>query len=199
MLLPWLCLGPALHGRAIRRFEMECASYPSRVFAVCFLCLCRVLAAPLQCLCRVFAMFLPCLCRVFPVSLPFLCRVFVATLPCWCHIRIFAVFLPWTCSREAAVLPPCVGCGSALLWVVNCSSRACVRVCLGCAVRWPCSRNVLAVRIPTNPARSASRVGHVLLWMGLSHSICSGQALRANPRDAAKPSPEATPCDVARA
>jgi len=47
--------------------------------------------------------------------------------------------------REATVLLPCVDCGFALRWLVDCSSRACVRVCLGCAVRWPCSRDALKV------------------------------------------------------
>ena len=157
----------------------------------------------LPCLCRVFACCLPCLCRV-------LCRVlsvFAVSLPCFCCnsavlasclYRAFPVIVPLICSREAAALLQYVACGSALRWVANCSNRACVRVCLGCAVRRPCSRNALAVRVPTNPARSASRLRHVLPWTGLSRSISSGQALRANPRDAAKPCPEAMPCDVAR-
>jgi len=148
---------------ACRPFENGCNTYvscmspPGIVIVVCF----------------------PCLCRVFAVLLLQLCRDGFVSLSCLCCA--FALYLQCILSRGCCAT--CVGCGSALRWVVDCPCQACVRVCLGRAVRWPRSRYALGVCFPNSPVRNASRARHVLpcRWP-VSDGPARSDLLRASPQ-----------------
>ena len=122
----WFCRGPALPGRPVRLKWNDILYVACRVPAVSLpcasLCLCRVSAVSGLCFCCRFAVLVSCVC---------LCCALALDFQYLCH--------------EVAVLLPCVGCGSSLCWVVDCSGRDCVRVRLGCPV---CDGRVLAMHLP---------------------------------------------------
>ena len=153
---------------------------------------CTLHVVSLPCLCRALLVSVPCLCRVLAVFLLSLCRVGVV---CVCLCCALALDLQYFC-HEVAVLLPCVGCGSSLRWVVDCSGRDCVRVRLGCA----CAMAVFSrCTCPVLSNQACPQCFSSAPWMGLSRSNRFRQGLRTNPRGAAKPCSETKLCDAARA
>ena len=123
-----------------------------------------------SCLCRVFAVLLPCICNVF-------CREAAV-------LRVLAAGLLCTGSSTAHAKLVCE-----CVWVVLCDGRA-------LAMRLLCAFQTVLSAMYLERA-TCCHVGGLSV-MGRPGPICSGQALKANVSDAAKPRPEPTPCGVAR-